>query len=33
VRDTRSFAAVLEERVRMLGTIHEPALGAVTLLK
>jgi 2',3'-cyclic-nucleotide 2'-phosphodiesterase (5'-nucleotidase family) len=33
VRDTRSFAAVLEEGVRMLGTIHEPALGAVTLLK
>ena len=33
VRDARSFAAVLEEGVRTLGTIHAPALGAVTLVK
>lgn len=33
VRDARSFASVLEEGVRTLGTIHAPALGAVTLVK
>ena len=33
VRDPRSFAAVLEEGVRTLGTIHVPTLGAVTLVK
>ncbi|MEP7002142.1 MAG: bifunctional UDP-sugar hydrolase/5'-nucleotidase [bacterium] len=33
VRDTRSFAAVLEDGVRKLGPIHAPALGAVSLLK
>ena len=33
VRDARSFAVVLEEGVRMLGTIHAPTLGAVTLVK
>jgi len=30
-RDPRSFAAVLEVGVRAMGTIHAPALGAVTL--
>jgi len=33
VRDARSFASVLEEGMRTLGTIHAPALGAVTLVK
>ena len=33
VRDARSFASVLEDGVRMLGTIHAPPLGAVTLVK
>jgi 5'-nucleotidase / UDP-sugar diphosphatase len=33
VRDPRSFAAMLEDGMRMLGTIHAPALGAVTLVK
>jgi 2',3'-cyclic-nucleotide 2'-phosphodiesterase (5'-nucleotidase family) len=33
VRDTRSFAAILEDGVKMLGTIHAPTLGAVTLVK
>lgn len=33
VRDTRSFAAVLEDGVRKLGPIHAPAPGAVTLRK
>lgn len=33
VRDARSFAAILEDGVRMLGTIHAPTLGAVTLVK
>jgi 5'-nucleotidase/UDP-sugar diphosphatase len=33
VRDTRSFAAVLEDGVRKLKTIHAPTPGNVTLLK
>jgi 2',3'-cyclic-nucleotide 2'-phosphodiesterase (5'-nucleotidase family) len=33
VRDPRSFAAVLEDGVKRLGTIHAPRLGAVTLVK
>jgi hypothetical protein len=33
VRDTRSFAVVLEDGIRALGTIHAPPLGAVTLVK
>jgi hypothetical protein len=33
VRDARSFAVVLEDGVRNLGTIHAPKLGAVTLIK
>ncbi len=33
VRDPRSFAAVLEASMRMLGTIPAPAMGAVTLVK
>ena len=33
VRDPRSFETVLEEGLHTLGTVHAPALGAVTLLK
>ena len=33
VRDPRSFGAVFEEGARMLGIIHSPRLGAVTLIK
>lgn len=33
VRDEHSFATVLEEGLRKLGTIHAPVLGAVTLVR
>jgi len=33
VRDPRSFAAILEDGLKHLGTIHAPAIGAVTLIK
>ena len=33
VRDARSFISVLEDGVRQAGTIHPPALGAVTFVK
>jgi hypothetical protein len=33
VRDARSFAGVLEDGIRTLGTIHAPPLGAITLVK
>ena len=32
-RDSRSFAALLEDGVRALGTIHAPSPGAITLVK
>ena len=33
VRDSRSFAAVLEDGLRHLGTVHAPPMGAVTLVR
>jgi len=33
VRDSRSFAAVLEDGLRRLGTVHAPAMGAVKLVR
>ena len=32
-RDPRSFAAVIEEGLRRIGTVHAPGLGAITLVK
>ncbi len=33
VRDPRPFATVVEDGIKMLGTIHAPTLGAVRLVK
>ena len=33
VRDTRSFAVILEDGIRNIGIIHAPRMGAVTLVK
>ena len=32
-RDARSFAAVIEEGLRRMGTLHAPQLGAITLVR